>query len=134
MNVETTVTDNYPWHLDDLPAPAIRVESPVTRIIRVPVPPAMPEGAVLYRYYIESRAHFGRTEKDLGRAVDEWLARGTDSTLTIEAEHYTPCSDACRLAMYNGEVEHDHGCEGGSLIFRSVYDPTRQTWGPWKVD
>lgn len=115
------------------PARSPRVAAPVTRSFFVPLPPTVPEGTTYLGYHIESKT-WGRDEKTLAAAVDEWLARGTDSELTVQAEHYSPCSDACRLAGHHGAMGHTAECEGGSLIYRSVYDPVRQTWGPWKVD
>ena len=114
--------------------PIGRNAAPVTRSFFVPAPPATPTGTTFIGYHVEGPRYQSIGAKDLGRAVDAWLEHGTNATLSVEAEHYTPCTDACCLALHRGAMEHHLNCPGGSTIYRSTYDAVRQVWGAWKVD
>lgn len=124
----------YDWGAEDamtatLPRPA---DKPVRRTLNFPLPPVPPEGAVFWEYRIDTPLrHTGCAAPDLERAVAEYLARGTDSTLSVRVSKYIPCTAECQA--FHGD-KHDEEAKCGDWISVSVFNPHSETWGPWKAE
>ena len=111
-----------------------RQAAPVIRSFFVPLPPSVPHGTTFIGYHVEGPRYQSIGAKDLSLSVDAWLEHGTNATLSVEAEHYTPCLPECRAQLASGGCTCLPNCSGGSTIYRSTYDAVRQVWGAWKVD
>lgn len=121
--------DSYDWSADTATATLPRVEHPVVRTMRFPLPPAMPEGANFWEFRVER--DYARSAPDLDRAVSEYMRCGTASRLTVRAEKHVPCTAECGSFADDTHAE-DTDC--GSTVYECEYDSETQAWGEWQVE